>query len=235
MIIVDEFKVIVDVMTNGDGGDSANRTGLYKTFKPESAFNMKLFVNKSGACVRHPAKVPWNNPKNFSRDQLIPTVTGLYFQKEYGLIRKIFLKHMFRFFFCQNFERDVIGSTKYPWPHTFINDAGIKETRYFDFADPLNIDDIWLMIYCGRIYPLWILAPIGYLWFAISLVLFCKFDKKQDEGQILCKCKVFGDLAIKYYRKYRANWAMKLFTYWEKDRDQGEIYVLLSSYIRGVK
>lgn len=226
----DNLGLILD--KNGDGGDSANRCGLVSTFMPITCIDLLKF-EKNGICVRHPNQTPWNNPKNFSRDQLIPLMSGLSEKHQYETARRIFWAHARRFFFCQNFERDVPGSTKYPWPHTFVNDKGEKETRLFDFADPLFPGDIWHMIKCARIYWLYWFAILGLPWFMIELKTFCRWNPGDDEGQMTCKCKKQGEWALRLYAKWRDNWDRKLWDYWKVRRDQIEIYQVLSKAVRG--
>jgi hypothetical protein len=228
-MITDELGLILD--SRGDGGDSANRNGLVSTFEPGQCLPLLKFVNK-GICVRHPTQAPWNNPKNFARDQLIPLVSGLAGKHQHDTVKAIFWAHARRLFFCQNFERDEPGSTKYPWPHTFVNDKKETETRAFDFADFLFPGDVWHLIKCAKIYWLYWFALVGLPWFMADLYLHCQFNTDDDEGQIIAKCKVQGQWALRLYAKWRVNWDRKLWDYWKVRRDQIEIYQLLAKAVR---
>lgn len=220
MIKRDKYGYIVDT-TYEDGGDSANRAGLTSLF---GFYNPPLtnYV-KDGICVRHPHQVPWNNPKNFTHDQLIPLVAGLWKQKHYQTVRHIMWKHIMRFGFCQNFERDYIGSKKYPWPHSFINDRGVYEKRHFDFADPLRPDSFWHLVLCGRAWYFYWFAPIGYAWLLLSIFIYCWTNRDDDEGQIISQCVVAGKPFVYIYKKLRTNVWDRLYQYWHVRRDQREI------------
>ena len=60
-----------------DGGDTAVREGLMAVFTGQPG-NLLQLVNDQGLCVRHPNQKPWNNPNNFTKDQLKCLVAGLY-------------------------------------------------------------------------------------------------------------------------------------------------------------
>lgn len=123
MIRLDKNDIIVDTF-GGDGGDSANRMGLAALFNLRNKReNLSQFEINPGYGTRHPKEAPWNNRKNFTRDQLIPYTAGLWKQRQYDVVRRIFWAHAKRFFLCQNFERDHFGSKKYLWPHEFFKDS----------------------------------------------------------------------------------------------------------------
>jgi len=152
--LIDELGLIVD--KTGDGGDSCNFTccgillGLYEGKATIQNNAINYFWN-GGYPVRHPKQHPWNNPKNFTRDQAIPLMWLLSSDQI-----KTFLKRNPWFF--PNFERDSIGSAKCPWPHRFYKDSrpspqnfpawgsvqvppGAElEFKWFDYADPMTPD-----------------------------------------------------------------------------------------------
>lgn len=227
MIFRDDVGLVVD--STGDGGDSANRAGLLAICgKPE---NLWCYVDSEGLCKRHPIQRPWNNPWNFSRDQLLAFTAGLKSQDNTDLARKILINHAKRLFFCQNFQRDVPGSWKFPWPHTFVNDRGEVETCNFDFADPLFPDHIWHLILCAELRSFYFFAVIGIPWFVVSLWYFCHFDTSDDEGQILAQCQVQGKWAIRLYEKWRTGFWGKLKAYWFERRQMLEMAKLLFGLI----
>lgn len=210
MLYLDQFKLPVD--QTADGGDSAVRAGLLCTFKYNH--NVDLFkYTQRGYCFRHPNQYPWSNKNNFSRDQLIPLSAGLWKQGFKYSLRDVFLEHLKRGFFCQNIERDVSGSTKYPWPHSFVNDKGEKETRLFDFADILLPDHILHLILCAKLYPLYIFGLIGYPWLVLSILIHSQSSHK-EHNQIICQCKVAGKPFIKLFKYVTPNWKEDLREYW---------------------
>lgn len=217
----DEYGIILD--ETGDGGDSANREGLYALFSNERN-PLDVFEVLPGWITRHPKQVPWDNPKNFSRDQLIPYVAGCYKQGQSDIVRRVFWAHAKRFFFCQNFERDIKGSTKYPWPHNFINDHGYAETKAFDFADILLPNDIGHLILCGRLWYFYWFLPLSYLFLALTVVTHCRFDESNDEGQILSECVIAGSFFVFLYKKLKPDWMLALANYWVIRRNMRDMY-----------
>lgn len=170
---IDKLNLIVDGQ-RGDGGDSCNFTctffwlvrGQEGPFKKEISRITCLFWGffDSDGPVRHPHQVPWNNPKNFSRDQAIPLIAI----SSKGLARHFFWKTIRNFGFMPNSERDYPGTTKYPWPHK-VN----GKWRMFDFADPVGFDFAGMMILRGRMWYLYWLLPLGYLQTWLSIIFFC--------------------------------------------------------------
>ena len=228
MISTDRYGIVDN---NGDCGDSANRSSLWVQFENASAFDLSEFVF-DGICVRHPVQIPWNNYKNFSRDQLIPLVSGLAVQGKYYLIEDIFFRTAARLFFAQNIERDYPGSVKLPWPHEFWNDKGMPEKRAFDFADPIFPDVIWHMVLCGRIWPMYWFAPLGFMWFILSLVVYCRWNDGDDDGQIISQCAAHGKWALRAYRFLRPRWEQRLWAYWRIRRNQIEIYAAITRAVK---
>ncbi len=213
MIFWDDFGLPVD--RTMDGGDSAMRAGMLATF---SNIRVADRYETNGICVRHIADYPWNNPWNFSRDQMIPLVAGLYFTGKYKAVRRIFWRSVFRLFFAQNFERDYPGTTKLPWPHKFINDKFRVEKRLFDFADPLAPDHIWHLIKCGRLWFLYPFAVIGLPWFALSVALHGR-SKHREHNQVICMCMVQGPWAVKLFTKLVPSWERDVRWYWDSRKE----------------
>lgn len=234
MLIKDRLGIILD--NTGDGGDSCNRTSIYCAFKEDEENILHYFVNSRGICVRYPFQRPWNNPRNFSRDQLIPLIYGLSKSEEgITIVRKILWATVKRGFFAQNFERDNNGTKKYPWPHSFLNDKGEEETRNFDFADPILPDVILQMIICGKMYPFYLFYLIGLPWFLISLFVHCKAYRGDDEGQSISLCASYGSWALVLYRKWRSDYKDRLWQYWKVRRNQEEIYSILEAAVTSAR
>lgn len=103
---IDQYKLIVQ--TDGDGGDSAARTGLYYfllSFKEIYLFPCFIrFINvvqlSPGVFIRHPVK--WNDPKDFSRDQENPIVMVCSFYPEIHLLKEMLWNRIKRFSRFQN-------------------------------------------------------------------------------------------------------------------------------------
>jgi len=218
MIFKDKDGLPVDI--TGDGGDSAMRAGILGVFS--SYFQEPPMENKQvlyevrfqgkgiGLLIRHPTDVPWKNTKNFSRDQLIPLISIM---PKY-VAKRVFWAHAKRLFFCQNTERDYVGSKKYPWPHSFINDKGKKETRLFDWADtlfPHHVGHIALCTDSPWLYPLFLL---GVPLLALAII----FNSRKignEQNQLICMVTVAGPFWIWLYKKCNPMWAYQTRIYWD--------------------
>lgn len=196
-----------------DGGDSAMRAGMLALLRFDHSLRLREY-EKDGYCVRHPTAIPWNNPNNFTRDQLIPLTAGFYAAEMKEQARRVFFSHAKRLFFAQDIERDYPGSTKHPYPHTFTNDKGEKETRLFDFRDPLLPDHIFHLIKCARLYPLYIFGLIAIPWFILSMFLHGRSSHK-EHNQIIAMAKVQGRWAEKLFMKWTPTWKEDLREYWD--------------------
>ena len=88
-----------------DFGDSSRSTGIMATF---GSYLDKLIIIKhhkgDGVLIRHPYQQPWNNPSNFSRDQLIPILSGLSATKDERIIKLVIYACIRRVFLCQNLD-----------------------------------------------------------------------------------------------------------------------------------
>lgn len=212
-----------------DGGDSANRAGLLALFgSPEPLGDYEA---SPGRLVRHPLDEPWNNPGNFSRDQLLPFIAGAARQKKFALIRRVFWAHVRRLGFAQNFERDAAGTRKFPWPHRFVNDHGRPEHRWFDFADPLSPSDLYHFVRAGRLWFFYPLAFIAWPILVLELVGHGLFNRSNDEGQMIAKAVVAGPFFVWLYKKVTPNWRERLRAYWTIARDQSEITDLIVRHL----
>ena len=193
--------------------DSAMRAGIKTIFSggPESVENYE----DNGILVRGPIQYPASNSRNFTRDQLIPLVAAFYFSGYHATARRVFYSHMRRSFFCQNFERDIEGSTKYPWPHKIkVGDPkDIGSWRVFDFADPLMPHHMFMLALAGRVYWAYFLAPVAYLFLLLS-ILFVSKDTYSEQNQMQCMLKVYGKPWVSLYKFINPNWERQTDQYW---------------------
>lgn len=197
-----------------DGMDSAMRAGVMGTFE-KPVLKMYAYEIFPGLLCRHPNQVPSNNPYNFTRDQMMPLVSGLYFTGNHEIVRRVFWKTAKRFFFSQNTERDVYGSTKAPWPHRFINDQNKAETRSFDGPDPLFFHHIGHLILCGRIYSLYPLLCFSYPFLFLALA-FNSTQVDSEQNQIQCMAKRAGRGWVVLYKLFNRNWTAQTEYYWSQ-------------------
>ncbi|MES3037216.1 MAG: hypothetical protein V4736_04840 [Bdellovibrionota bacterium] len=205
-----------------DGGDSASRNGMLATFDTRFTWMTSAFEPYfNGLCVRHPCQSPWSNPNNFTRDQLIPLVSGMHRNNEHSATKRIFWAHAKRFFLCQNIERDYKGiSRKYPFPHRYREfDKNEIKFSFFDYRDPLMPDDIWHLARCAGFRWHWIVGIIGAPWLALTIFL----TRRGEINSLLCKAKVAGPFFIRLVKKYIPHWEDLNRHYWSGWRDQAEI------------
>lgn len=228
MIYRDQHGYVMDMTM--DGGDSANRAGLLALFgSPEKLHHYEV---RPGWLCRHPFDEPWDNEYNFSRDQLLPFVAGCWKQGNHELVSRVFWAHAKRFFFAQNFERDYVGTKKYPYPHEFINDQGKLERRSFDWADPLDPSDIWHLILCAKIYWLYPFGVLGYPFLILSIIVHAYTNTSNDEGQLISKCVVAGKPFVWLYKCLKPDWHEALFQYWTVRRKMDAMCELITRSIQ---
>lgn len=210
-----------------DGGDSAVRMGILALCgKDKDTDKVEAYEIQPGMLVRHPTQFPWNNPKNYSRDQLMCFLAGVDKLELRDLAKRIFWSRAMSLFFAQNTERDIPGSTKYPWPHIFIRmEDGQTECRNFDFADPLMPNNIWAMIKAARIYWLYWFAIIGIPFYIITLIGH-SIGNHYEENQLICESAINGKWALKLYKLINKNWKKVSLKYWT-DRDETEYHDML--------
>jgi hypothetical protein len=213
------IKVIAGVpVDNGanDEGDSARAWGLLQMvqYTAEPLCPPERFMAQWGWARRSPGQKPWDNRWNFTRDQLKCLVAGFVALGRHDLVRQLFWQHLLRLFFCQNFQRDYEGSWKFPWPHWFTNDRGEREFRAFDFADPLFLDDIWILIRGGRMWYFYFFGLIGIPLFWLRLGIMARSSKADVElNQLFADCFVAGRWAMKKFKEI-PDWEISFRKYW---------------------
>ena len=193
-------------MSVDDTMDSAVRYSIMVLSGEDSSL-LKTY-EKDGIVVRCPEGPPSNNPKNCTWDQLSMLIAAFYKVGDIAALRRIFWACAKRGFFMQNFERDVSGSTKYPWPHSFWKDSiegTVIERKNFDFADPITPDRLIVLVKAARIYWMYWIFPIAY-----PMHLLKVSAKKEGEfNQIIAECYVMGTL-----NKLDLQWNKHNWSYW---------------------
>lgn len=196
----------------GDGGDSAMRAGMLEQFHPSRQLYVGYEV-ASGTLTRHPFQKPWNNPKNMTRDQLIPRLAGLWAMGQNDVCRRVFWFYFKRGFVGQNTQRDWPGSTKFPWPQVVTENGRDYEFRYFDGPDLFTPDHILHLILCARLWFFYWFYPIGTAWFILSL-LFNSKSSHREHNQIISMCNVHGAWAMDLFKKLIPTYKEDLLEYW---------------------
>lgn len=224
MIFRDKDGLLVN--STKDGGDSSVRIALMLLTGMGDPKGFYLYYDK-GWCVRHPFQAPWNNRYNYSRDQLICFIAGLNNLCMREAIKDILLATLKRGCFAQNFQRDRVGTWKYPWPHYFTNDRGVQEFSWFDFADPLLPNTIGALIIGARFWPLYWFLPVAYVFHILSVLGSSYHD---EQNQIIAEMSFYGKLSFSLYSVVNPDWKKFNHEYWY-DRNEGEYADAIEKYV----
>jgi hypothetical protein len=222
MIFKDPHNLPVDQTM--DGGDSAARAGILAMVRHPQRVSLSQYFIKEQP-VRHPFDAPWNNPKNFSRDQLmclLPAITTTQ-------ARRLFFQRMKAFFFAPNTERDFKGTTKYPWPHKVTDFQGVTTWRMFDGPDPLFLNHIGAMIIKGKVWQWYWLLPNCYAVHFLAMFIHSK-TKHYEENQIICESYIYDTLSI--FKIIHPGWEKISEEYWGGWRNEIEYHHALKEFIR---
>jgi hypothetical protein len=222
-----------------DTMDSAVRISILCARKEATDQDKMLMMNyeKDGYGYRCPIGFgsAADNRDNLSRDNLIMLIWGLWKCGYTKAIRRLFWRHMFRGFFCQNIDRDFVGSRKRIIPHkwykdsdpctdteTIFNDVklqphlstkdGLKpvtiEKSNFNFRDPLGPQHIYFFIKAAK---MWWFYPVAWpLRFFHFLDLFVK--REGEQNQIIAQCDVLGTLKV--FKHNYPEWSKWSWKYW---------------------
>lgn len=215
MIQRTEHGFIKDNYSN-DLMDCACRTGLMAICDITTDIALlNKFEIKNGILVRCPEQT-WaeRNPWNFTRDQLVPFISGCSQLNSKAIVKRVFYKHKERFFFCQNYERDFPGSG-------------------FKVPDICGPEVIWHMIKIGKIKEWYWFGIIGIPYLLLCFIYNAIFYKK-EQNQILSIALSHGVLTTKIYLFFIGYDRLKqsLYDYWCGWRNQKEIADLLLLEVR---
>lgn len=206
-----------------DGMDSSVRAAMISIFFPQiREISLRDYEIAGGLLVRHPLHIPSNNFKNNTRDNMIPMITALWKAGHIDICRRVLWETIKRGGFAQNEERDIAGSTKHIYPHSFHKDSDPNkpiETRIFDHADPFFPDHLFHIVLCAEFWPLYWLGLIGIPFFTFSLFFHGRSDHK-EHNQILCMCQRYGRWAFKLFNRWVPKWRDDMINYWQS---RGEI------------
>ena len=199
-----------------DYADSARLAGLMVLFghpAMEPKFLTKYLVEYWQAAVRYPNPDPYqnpswsNNPKNFSRDQLICLTAGLKAARLPLSCGLLYLAAKERYYFCQNTEDDVPGSVK-----KFPNGP--------DILSPSHVNHLRV---CSGRKPLW----FGKLWLVLDIVISSKFMPLAEPNQLMAMCAVAGPWYIGFLRKMNPQLDTAIRNYWSGWRGESDFAELL--------
>ena len=188
--------------------DSARLAGLVAMCESWIAVDLGPYVQGYEA-VRCPIGAPANNPKNFTRDQLICLAAGLSVQGNFKALAKLEEAAMVRGWRAQNTEYDVPGSKK-PW---------------YNGADLLLPQDRYFLRMCQGFKGSW----FGKLMLKAEIVFNGWFTPLREPNQLIAKCLICEEL--EFYKKTNKRWAEALHAYWGGWRNEPYLYVLLEQRV----
>ena len=185
-----------------DGGDSSNRTALLALSGSKiDSFVLPLFV-QDGLGRRHPSQAPYDDPRSWTRDQLIPTIAALAGTKQ---AKDLFWSHAKRLFICQN-----------------SHNIELIPKKWYQ-RDILSPSHVGHLILSARIYQLYSILPIYYLFLLLDLVWNTKAQPKEEQNQFISMLVIAGKPWLKLYKKMHPSYQDNLYSYWCGWRDQKEI------------
>jgi len=180
-----------------DGGDSAHRTGVLAFCNSDiDRKNLPAFRISRGVMTRHPTQVPWNNPNNCTRDQLIGYIAGCWRTGRTDIVAELLTAHAQRIppYTCQDIENDKAGPEKKDPP----------------IGDPLAPHDIMYFGICaGDTRAFLDLVSQLSLYIAIATA---PTKPEAEINQLLLESIVCGQLDI--FIETHANYREALSNYW---------------------
>lgn len=212
-----------------DGMDSSMRMGIMILTGMNYACVPRAYEISPGLLTRHPKHFPSNNPYNFTRDQLLPLIAGFNYLGNNRIIGRVLFKTLKRGCFAQNFERDIPGTRKYPWPHYFTNDRGVQEFSWGDFADPIFPSAIGAMILGSKAWSFYWMLPVCYLFHILSILGSISHG---EVNQIISECSFYGKWSFKLFAKVNPDWKKRNHEYWY-NRNEGEYADSIEKYVEG--
>lgn len=188
--------------------DSARLAGLMATFGLELKKDILIeyiLRDEQGQFVgvRCPNEEPSNNPKNFTRDQLVCLVSGLYFDHKRWTASKLFRAARDRNSRAQNTEADYPGTVK----------------KFPDGADLLTPSVMDHLRMCADVRP----TLLGSLWLKMDIMFNGKFTPMREPNQLICMCMVAGPKYVEMYKKYNPKYAEAIRYYWSGWRGEPEL------------
>ena len=197
--------------------DSSRLAGLMALFEHPKAPDLQNYLVRVSYStwhqgVRHPDEYPSNNPKNFTRDQLVPLVAGLNKQGNIKSCRSLLAGAEERNYRAQNVEADVVGSTK-----SFPNGA--------DLLPPSVMNHLRI---CAAQKP----KLFGKIWLVLDIVFSSVFTPMSEPNQLMSVCKVAGPKYVSLLRKLNPKLDAAIREYWSGWRGESEFAEFLIEKFR---
>ena len=187
-----------------DKMDSSRLAGMMALCNHPLTPDLSKYIVLNDQGVRHPTEFPANNPKNFSRDQLLCLLAGLYKQGRIDICIKLHDAAKARGWWAQNIEDDVPGSTK-------------------RFADWLAFGNrLVLAKAAGKRGNI-----LGYPWLVLAILFNAIFTPIKESNQLLGQLFIMGPRWMKFYKLVTPKWQQALRDYWSGWRGEPELAEML--------
>lgn len=187
-----------------DGGasdylDSCRLAAVMAVIKHPKAPEMLNYLIKDQG-VRHPT----SHPNNFSRDQLMPLVAGIYAQNgKSSYAKKLYTAAISRGFRSQN-THDIFGNKK----------------SWHQGPDILNFFHMLVLGTASNIYvPIW-LRILGKANAVIDIAYNAVFTQLREPNQLILSLYVLGPKWLKFYKTVTPGWKKAISIYWAGWRDE---------------
>lgn len=196
-----------------DYADSARLAGLLATFGHPAMDREKIlqYVKEEGGelvGMRYPYVDPTgnlssNNPKNFTRDQLMCLAAGLSALDCPVACAKLLGAAERRGNRAQNVEKDVPGSTK-----LFPDGA--------DLLTPSNVNHLEM---CAGFKG----TLLGKAWLVMDICWNAWFSPMSEPNQLMCQAKIAGPMYVKLMRRLNKKLDAAIDEYWSGWRGEPEL------------
>lgn len=200
VIKYDEYGLIVqhrpDEPDYADGGDSCMKTSIAVISGIVSPMDLGYFTTYNALVVRHPHQVPYCNPDETSRDQLIPFLAACKLYPEFNIRNKFLRTYDFT---------DIIKNYKYRINKDLLISPSIQ----------------WFMRKCsGDDSYSW----LGDKALRADILYASKISPEHELNQLMCQCIILGKEYVQLLCKSHPDWRKNLRDYYCGWRDQAELY-----------
>ncbi len=215
MLVRDNYGIVQqhDIYNQNalDAGDSARTTGLLAMCgSVQDRTLISYFVNSQGFVRRHPYDAKWSDPALTSRDQVDCVIAGLYAISSE------------RCFIPGNFWEVLCRKVFYAYAKRF----------FFVNSDVLLPDRLGSLVLAGRIYWLFPVLPLSYVFLIGSILWNCYLAPDSEQNQLISRCSVHGKAFVRLLDKLHPALEKNLRAYWGGWRDQIEVAEALIAFVK---
>lgn len=190
--------------------DSARIAGMLAIINHLKTPPLSRYIISDNLGVRHPYEYPSNNPLNFTRDQLLCLVAGLYKQSDTSSCKKLYEAAKFRGWRAQNTESDVPGSVK----------------KFPDGPDWLSPSHRMVLSICaGNRGNL-----LGYIWLFFDIIFNTLFTPNREPNQLLAMLSIVSPKWLRLYKFVTPKWKEAVRSYWGGWRREPELANLIINH-----